>query len=239
MNCLPVFWTENIVGQTRFCRAQMFLRVPLLRLLRWRLNETRSDVLFIFSEFMDVLGAPLATRVWTVFASSGMFSATLVCTRCVPITQHFSCQDTSFTCQLCVAQTNGFWSSGRSAEPNRGTVWNIDRSRVNCQYMSSEEEANLSTEKVSEMSAYTCQGTLVGIRDSAVGLATGYGLDGRVPAEWSIFSSTLSRPAWGLPNLLSNGYGGGGLTTHLQLMPRSRKCGSIHPLPHTPSWRSA
>jgi hypothetical protein len=29
------------------------------------------------------------------------------------------------------------------------------------------------------------------------------------------------------------------LTTHLQLVPRSRKCGSIHPLPHMPSWRSA
>jgi hypothetical protein len=29
------------------------------------------------------------------------------------------------------------------------------------------------------------------------------------------------------------------LTTHLQLVPRSRKCGSIHPLPHTPSWRNA
>jgi hypothetical protein len=29
------------------------------------------------------------------------------------------------------------------------------------------------------------------------------------------------------------------LTTHLQLMPRSRKRGSIHPLPHTPSWRNA
>jgi hypothetical protein len=28
------------------------------------------------------------------------------------------------------------------------------------------------------------------------------------------------------------------LTTHLQLVPRSRKCGSIYPLPHTPSWRS-
>jgi hypothetical protein len=27
--------------------------------------------------------------------------------------------------------------------------------------------------------------------------------------------------------------------THLQLVPRSRKCGPIHPLPHTPSWRSA
>jgi hypothetical protein len=29
------------------------------------------------------------------------------------------------------------------------------------------------------------------------------------------------------------------LTAHLQLVPRSRKCGSIHPLPHTPSWHSA
>jgi hypothetical protein len=29
------------------------------------------------------------------------------------------------------------------------------------------------------------------------------------------------------------------LTTQLQQLPRSRKCGSIHPLPHTPSWCSA
>jgi hypothetical protein len=29
------------------------------------------------------------------------------------------------------------------------------------------------------------------------------------------------------------------LTTHLQLVLRSRKRGSIHPLSHTPSWRSA
>jgi hypothetical protein len=28
------------------------------------------------------------------------------------------------------------------------------------------------------------------------------------------------------------------LTTHLQLVPTSRKCGSIHPLPHTSSWGS-
>jgi hypothetical protein len=26
---------------------------------------------------------------------------------------------------------------------------------------------------------------------------------------------------------------------HLQLVPRSRKCGSIYPLPHTPSWHNA
>jgi hypothetical protein len=29
------------------------------------------------------------------------------------------------------------------------------------------------------------------------------------------------------------------LTTHLELVPRLRKCGSIHALPHMPSWRSA
>jgi hypothetical protein len=28
------------------------------------------------------------------------------------------------------------------------------------------------------------------------------------------------------------------LTTYLQLVPRSRKCGSINPLPHTPSWHN-
>jgi hypothetical protein len=61
--------------------------------------------------------------------------------------------------------------------------------------------------------------------------------------------SMLSRPTLGstqppiqwVPRALSRGYSGRGvkLTTHLQLVPRSRKCGSIHPLPHTPSWRSA
>jgi hypothetical protein len=29
------------------------------------------------------------------------------------------------------------------------------------------------------------------------------------------------------------------LTTHLQLVPRSRKCGPIQPFPHTPSWHTA
>jgi hypothetical protein len=51
------------------------------------------------------------------------------------------------------------------------------------------------------------------------------------------------------PNLLSNGYtglflrelSGRGvkLTTHLHLVSRSRKCGSIHPLLHVPSCSSA
>jgi hypothetical protein len=88
-------------------------------------------------------------------------------------------------------------------------------------------------------------------RESVVGTATGYGLDDRgvvvrVPLGARIFSSP-GRPdrLWGPPNLLTNGYGGsfhegkaaGTLITHLQLVSRSRKCGSIYPLSH--SWRSA
>jgi hypothetical protein len=86
------------------------------------------------------------------------------------------------------------------------------------------------------------------IRDSVVGIATGYGLDGRgvgvrVLVGSRIFS-TSCRPALGsiqprvqgTPGALSRGVK---LTTHLQPVPRSRKCGSIHPLPHTPSWHSA
>jgi hypothetical protein len=87
-------------------------------------------------------------------------------------------------------------------------------------------------------------------RDSVVGVATGYGLDVRVLIESRVFSSPR-RPdrLWVQLNLLLNGYrrlfpqgqNGRGvkLTTHLQLLARSRKCRSIHPLPHMPSWRSA
>jgi hypothetical protein len=80
-------------------------------------------------------------------------------------------------------------------------------------------------------------------RDSAVGIATGYGLDDRgvavrVPVGSRMFSSPR-RPdrLWGPPSLLSvsgalspGGKSGRGmkLTTHLQLVPRSTKCGSIH-----------
>jgi hypothetical protein len=58
-------------------------------------------------------------------------------------------------------------------------------------------------------------------------------------------STSSRRPdrLWGLPNgnrgTLSLGQSGRGvrLTIHLQLVPRPRKRGSIHPLPHTLSWR--
>jgi hypothetical protein len=83
---------------------------------------------------------------------------------------------------------------------------------------------------------------------SVAGIAIGYGLDDwgvgvRVPVGSRIFSLRRPDQLWGPPNHISTGYRGlfprgVKLTTQLQLVPRWRKCGSIHPLPHTPSWRS-
>jgi hypothetical protein len=89
-----------------------------------------------------------------------------------------------------------------------------------------------------------------GNQDSSVAIGTGYELDDRgvgvrVPVGSWIFSSPR-RPdrLWDHPASYPMGPGGPSsrgvkLTTHLQLVPRSSKCGSIHPLPHTPSWRNA
>jgi hypothetical protein len=92
-------------------------------------------------------------------------------------------------------------------------------------------------------------------RDNTIGIKPGYGLDDRgvefrVPVGSRVFLSPR-RPDqfWGSHSLLSIGWrrifprgqSGWGLklTTHHQLVSRSRKCGSIHPLPNTSSWRSA
>jgi hypothetical protein len=83
-------------------------------------------------------------------------------------------------------------------------------------------------------------------------MSTAYRLDHRrvgVESRWGqefsphrpdrLLRSTEPPIQW-VPGALSPGVKRPGrLTTHLQLVPRSRKCGSIHPLPHTPSWRSA
>jgi hypothetical protein len=84
-------------------------------------------------------------------------------------------------------------------------------------------------------------------RDSVVGTATGYGVDDRgvgvrVPVGSRIFSPHRPDRLWAPPSLLSNGYPGvkrQGREADHSLVPRSRKCGSIDPFPHTPTWRSA
>jgi hypothetical protein len=97
-------------------------------------------------------------------------------------------------------------------------------------------------------------GVHFGSRDNVVGIATGYGPDDRGVGVRAPVGSrilfTSSIPAMGptqpsiqrVPGALSPGVKRQGivkLTTHLQLVPRLRKCGSIHPLLHTPSWCSA
>jgi hypothetical protein len=96
---------------------------------------------------------------------------------------------------------------------------------------------------------------LIKSRDSAVGTAGAYGLDDggvgfRVPVGLKFSLLHLVETGSGVYTtfyLMGNGgfFPGGKrgrdvkLTTHLQLVLRSRKRGSIHPLSHTSSWRSA
>jgi hypothetical protein len=89
-------------------------------------------------------------------------------------------------------------------------------------------------------------------RGSSVGIATGYGLDDRrVEVRAPVGSRMLTSPdrpdwLWGPSNLLCNGYRVA-VSARVkwqgreadQLVPRPRKRGSVHPLPHTSSWRSA
>jgi hypothetical protein len=88
-------------------------------------------------------------------------------------------------------------------------------------------------------------------------IATGYGQDDRgfgVPVTLSsriFFSPCLVDWLCGLPSFISSGYqrifprglGGRSVKREAHHSPpanaESRKCGCIHPLPHTPSWRSA
>jgi hypothetical protein len=84
--------------------------------------------------------------------------------------------------------------------------------------------------------------SIIRLRIKATEKKTDRGVRVRVSGGTRIVFSPL-RPdrLWGPSNLLSTGYrglfpwglSGWGvkLTTHLQLVPRSRKCGSIHPLP--------
>jgi hypothetical protein len=75
-------------------------------------------------------------------------------------------------------------------------------------------------------------------RNSVVWIATDYGLDCRgvgvrVPAGIRLFSSPQCPDRFcGPPNLLFSGY-------RRLFPPVSRIIGSIHPLPHTPSWSRA
>jgi hypothetical protein len=86
-------------------------------------------------------------------------------------------------------------------------------------------------------------------RGSSVGTATALRA-GRPSSRYSslsrgtIFLFCTSRSAVGstqppIQGVSSALFPGVKLATQLQLMPRSKKHGSIHPLPHTSSWRSA
>jgi hypothetical protein len=90
--------------------------------------------------------------------------------------------------------------------------------------------------------------TYIRSRDRTIGIATRYGLEYwevgvRVHQEARIvFPPHHQDRFWGLRSLLFSGYWalkGIKLTTHLELISRSRIRGSIHPLRNTPSWRNA
>jgi hypothetical protein len=87
-------------------------------------------------------------------------------------------------------------------------------------------------------------------RGSSVGIETGCGPNGwgSIPSRGnncsllhSVQTGSGAHPAYSMGTGASprgQSRRGVKLTTHLRLVPRSRKRGFIHPLPHTPSWRS-
>jgi hypothetical protein len=80
--------------------------------------------------------------------------------------------------------------------------------------------------------------------NNAVGIATGYGLDDQGSEFESWWGQVVQTGSGVHPTFYPTGTGGSfrrdvKLTTHLHLVPRSRKRGSIYPLSHTPSWRRA
>jgi hypothetical protein len=102
----------------------------------------------------------------------------------------------------------------------------------------------------------SCKAVTCMSRSSSVGIATAYRLDDhRIEVQAPVTSRIFTSPyhlhrLWGHPASYRMGAGGsfpgGGessrgvkLTTHLQLVLRSRKRGSIYSLPYTPSWYSA
>jgi hypothetical protein len=71
-------------------------------------------------------------------------------------------------------------------------------------------------------------------------IASSYGLDNdnfNVSISSGLALGSTQLPIQWVPGAFSQGRGMK-LTTHLQLVPRSRKRGAIHLLSHTPSWRS-
>jgi hypothetical protein len=85
------------------------------------------------------------------------------------------------------------------------------------------------------------------MRDSSVGIARGYGLDGpgSILGSASFFSSSqLSDRLWGSPTLLCSAYRGvkrqGREADYpLPFSAEVKKGGAIPPLPHMSSWHSA
>jgi hypothetical protein len=77
-------------------------------------------------------------------------------------------------------------------------------------------------------------------RDSVVGTATGYGLDDRGVGVRVPVGSTQHPIQW-VPGVLSLRVKRPGREAHHSppACAEITKYGSIHPLPHTPSWRSA